>query len=394
IISGDAPNPEQVDAFRQAVDLAKQLTEKTHYRVSEKYREVELTGDGKEKLRELGGALGGLWAGTRRREELVIQALTAQEHYRLDKQYVIQEGKVVIVDEFTGRLMPDREWRDGLHQAVQAKENLEVLSPKETYARISFQRFFRQYRQLSGMTGTAAEAVPEFWQIYHLPVVVIPTNRPCIRTMHPDRVFATAQAKWRAILAEIRACHEARRPVLVGTRSVQSSEALAGMLAADGLDCQVLNAVRHAEEAQVIAGAGGPGRITVATNMAGRGTDIRLGSGVADAGGLHVIATERHEAGRVDRQLFGRCARQGDPGSSVAFVCLDDELVRRHAQHSAAALRARFGEAPGEISSPLTRHLFNTAQRRAQNQALRQRKGVLRTDDWLDEYLGFAGAER
>ncbi|MEI7834917.1 MAG: prepilin peptidase [Planctomycetota bacterium] len=394
IISGDAPNPEQVDAFRQAVDLGKQLTEKVHYRVSEKYREVELTNDGKEKLHELGGALGGLWAGTRRREELVIQALTAQEHYRLDKQYVIQEGKIVIVDEFTGRLMPDREWRDGLHQAVQAKESLEVLSPKETYARVSFQRFFRQYRQLSGMTGTAAEAVSEFWQIYHLPVVVIPTNRPCIRKMHPDRVFANARAKWQGILAEIRATHEAGRPVLVGTRSVQSSEALSGMLAAEGLEHQVLNAVRHAEEAQVVLGAGGPGRITVATNMAGRGTDIRLGSNVAEHGGLHVIASERHEAGRVDRQLFGRCARQGDPGSSVAFVCLDDELVRRHAQHSATALRARFGEAPGEISSTLTRHLFNSAQRRAQNQALRQRKGVLRTDDWLDEYLGFAGAER
>jgi preprotein translocase subunit SecA len=394
IISGEAPNPEQVDAFRQAADMAQQLTEKLHYRVNQKYREVELTGEGKGRLRELGSALGGIWAGTRRREELVIQALTAQEHYRLDKQYVIQDGKVVIVDEFTGRLMPDREWRDGLHQAVQAKECLEVLSPKETYARISFQRFFRLYRQLAGMTGTAAEAVAEFWQIYHRPVVIIPTNRPCIRTMLADRVFATAQAKWQAVVAEIHRCHQAGRPVLVGTRSVQASEHLSAMLAAEGLDHQVLNAVRHAEEAQIVAGAGQPGKITVATNMAGRGTDIRLGAGVADIGGLHVIATERHEAGRIDRQLFGRCARQGDPGSAVAFVSLEDELVRRHAQHASAALRGRFGAADREISSALSRHLFNAAQRRAERQALRQRKGVLRTDDWLDEYLGFAGVER
>ena len=394
IISGAAPNQEQVVAFQQAADLANQLEFPTHYTENQRYREIDFTPAGTRRLEELAEPLGGIWHGRRRREELVNQALAAKHHYLLEKQYVIQEGKVVIVDEFTGRLMPDREWRDGLHQAVEAKESLTVNPPKETYARISFQRFFRLYPKLSGMTGTAAEAWKEFWQIYHLPVVVIPTNRPCARRMLPDRVMATEEAKWNAVVAEIQAMRESGRPVLVGTRSVRASEHLSGLLTAQGLEHQVLNAVRHAEEAQIVAGAGQPGKITVATNMAGRGTDIKLSRGVSELGGLHVIATERHEAQRVDRQLFGRCARQGDPGSAHAIVCLQDELVRRHAPHLAAALGRRYGNTSADISDRLSRGLFNLAQARAQRMALRQRKGVLRTDDWLDEYLGFAGSER
>jgi len=393
IISGDAPNPEQVEAFRQASQLARELEEDRHYRVNHRYREVDLTPAGKERLAELSHALGGVWTGTRRREELVVQALTAREHYLLDKQYVVDKEKVVIVDEFTGRLMPDRTWRDGLHQAVEAKELLTVNPPKDTYARISFQRFFRLYQKLSGMTGTAAEGRREFWQIYHMPVAVIPTNRPSIRRVFRDRVFASERAKWGAVVEEIRQVHESGRPLLVGTRSVRASEHLSGLLAAEGLEHVVLNAVRHAEEAQIVAGAGQVGRITVATNMAGRGTDIRLGRGVAELGGLKVIATERHEAGRIDRQLFGRTARQGDPGDALALVSLEDELVRRHAPHLSAAQRRTYGKAEREISSPLTRGIFNLAQRRAERLALRQRKAVLRTDDWLDEYLGFAGTE-
>jgi len=394
IISGDAPNPEQVDAFSRAASLAGRLEPQIHYRVNRRYREVELTPAGADRLAELAEPLGGVWAGARRREELVVQALTAGEFYLRDKQYVVQDGKVVIVDEFTGRLMPDREWRDGLHQAVEAKEGLGINPPKDTYARISFQRFFRLYQRLAGMTGTAAEAWREFWQIYHEPVVVIPTNRPCIRKILPDKVFPNEQAKWRAVVDEIRRLHQAHRPVLVGTRSVRASEHLSEMLAAEGLAHQVLNAVRHREEAQIVAGAGQAGRITVATNMAGRGTDIRLGAGVAELGGLHVIATERHEAGRIDRQLFGRSARQGDPGSAQAIVSLEDELVRRHAPHLSASLRHRFGQADQETSSALTRRVFGIAQCRAERLALRQRKGVGRTDEWLDEYLGFAGSER
>ena len=393
IISGQAPNEEQVEAFSQAAEMAGQLERDQHYKVNFRYHEVDLTSAGRQRVEELCEDLGGIWAGARRREELVTQALTAKELYVQGKQYVIQEGKVVIVDEFTGRLMPDREWRDGLHQAVSAKEQLEVEPPKDTYARISFQRFFRLYRQLSGMTGTATEATREFWQIYHRPVTVIPTNRPCIRRMSPDRVFATEQAKWQAILDEIRQTHQAGRPVLVGTRSVRASEHLSGLLTQAELEHQVLNAVRHAEEATIVAEAGQPGRVTVATNMAGRGTDIKLGRGVAEAGGLHVIATERHEAGRVDRQLFGRCARQGDPGSAVAMVSLEDELLRRHCPHLSRSLRKRHGDIEREVSKTWTRRVFDLAQRRAERLALRQRKGVLRTDDWLDEFLGFAGSE-
>ncbi|MCE5326443.1 MAG: hypothetical protein LLG01_08510 [Planctomycetaceae bacterium] len=392
IISGQAPNAEQVAAFSQGVALAQQLDAPRHYRVNARYREIDLTDAGQARLAELTAALGGIWAKRRRSEELVVQALTAAIFYRRDKQYVVDDGKVVIVDEFTGRLMPDREWRDGLHQAVQAKEGLEVQAPKDTHARISFQRFFRQYRKLSGMTGTAAEATLEFWQIYHLPVAVIPTNRPCIRKVVPDRVFANETAKWAAVIARAKCLHETAAPILIGTRSVRASEQLSAMLTAAGLEHQVLNAVRHAEEAQIVAGAGAAGRITVATNMAGRGTDIKLGRGVTDLGGLHVIATERHESRRVDRQLIGRCARQGDPGSAETFVSLEDELVRRHAPHTSSFLRTRH-RAAGEISTPFTRQIFASAQRTASRQALAQRKGVLKTDDWLDEYLGFAGPQ-
>jgi len=393
IISGDAPNPEQVEVFRQAADLAAGLEPPRDYRVNHRYREITLTAAGRRRIAALASALGGFWAGERRREELVTQVLTARELYHRDRQYVVQDGKIVIVDEFTGRLMPDRTWRDGLHQAVEAKESVPVNPPKDTYARLSFQRFFRMYRRLSGMTGTADEAWREFWQIYHLPIATIPTNRPCLRHVAPDRVFTTDAAKWAAVVAEVRRLHAAGRAILIGTRSVRASEHLSRLLAAEELDHAVLNAVRHAEEAQIVAGAGQRGRITVATNMAGRGTDIQLGAGVAERGGLHVLATERHEAGRIDRQLFGRAARQGDPGSAQAFVSLEDELVRRHAPLAGASLRRRYGAADREIDSAFARRLFDTAQRRAERHALRQRKSVLHTDDWLDEYLGFAGRE-
>jgi preprotein translocase subunit SecA len=394
IISGDAPNQEQVEAFRQAADLASKLTEKADFRVNNRFREVDLTADGKRRAEELSRELGGLWAAARRREELVVQALTARLLYQRDKQYIVDKEKVVIVDEFTGRLMPDREWRDGLHQAVQARESLPVEPPKDTYARISFQRFFRLYRRLSGMTGTAKEGWSEFWQIYHRPVVVIPTNRPCRRQMLPDAVYATQEAKWRAIAAETQRLHKIGAPVLVGTRSVRDSEHLNDLLRSRGLEPQVLNAVRHAEEAAVVARAGQPGAITVATNMAGRGTDIVLGRGMAELGGLHVIASERHESGRVDRQLFGRCARQGDPGVAQAIVSLEDELVARHAPRWTALIKKRSGHADRPITSRSTGLLFAHAQSKAQRLALSHRKGVLNTDDWLDDYLGFAGGEK
>ena len=393
IISGPAPNPEQIEAFRQAADIVSNLRQDTDYRINARYREVELTNEGKNRLAQAAETFGDIWQAERRREEIATKALVAKELYSLDKQYVIDEGKVVIVDDFTGRLMPDRSWRDGLHQAVEAKEKLEITPPKDTYARISFQRFFRMYRKLSGMTGTASEAAAEFWQIYHLPVVVIPTNRPCKRKNPPDIVLPTGEAKWKRILLEIRRVHERGRPVLVGTRSVQASEYISQMLDAENLNHQVLNAVRHREEAQIIAGAGQAGKITVATNMAGRGTDIKLGRGVAESGGLHVIASERNESGRIDRQLFGRCARQGDPGSAQAIVSLEDEFVSRYAKNIIAYLKKRHAFNTDGISSNTTRAVFRLAQRRAEKLALRQRKSVMRTDHWLEEQLSFSGRE-
>lgn len=393
IISGPAPNAQQVETFQQAARLAGKLRHGRDYRVSHRYREIHITSAGIYRLMNLSRKIGGLWHGQRRAVELVTQALTARYFYLHEKQYVIQDDKVVIVDESTGRLMPDREWRDGLHQAVTAKEGLEIEPPKETHARISFQRFFGLYRQLSGMTGTAAEAGPEFWQMYHLPVAVIPTNKPRIRKEHPDRVFATEPARTDAIIEEILRIHAQDRPILIGTRNVQTSETLSRLLTEQHLDHQVLNAIRHKEEADIVARAGQPKAITVATNMAGRGTDIKLGQGVAQKGGLHVIAVERNLSRRIDRQLFGRAGRQGDPGSSQTFASLQDELPGQYLPNLTTAMRRRFGQTRREITSPITRKLFTLAQKTARRQALEQRKSVRATDDWLDEYLGFAGKE-
>ena len=323
----------------------------------------------------------------------MVQALMARQFFIRDEQYIVHEGKVVIVDEFTGRPMPDRTWRDGLHQAVEAKEGLEISLPNATLARISFQRFFRLYRKLSGMTGTGTEARAEFWQIYHLPIVAIPTNRPGKRVELSDRVFTSGSTKWKAVVDEVRRVHETGRPILIGTRSIWASEHLSNLLASESLDHQVLNAVHHKKEARIVADAGRKGAITVATNMAGRGTDICLGRGVTELGGLHVIATERHEAGRIDRQLFGRCSRQGDPGSAQTFVGLEDELAQQHARLRSKMLARRHGQNHREITSRFSQRLMEVAQRRAERAAIRQRENVLHTDNWLEEHLGFAGKE-
>ena len=378
IISGEAPNPQQVDAYAQAAELAAQMSA-SDFKIDQRYREINLTKSGKSRIAELTQNMGGIWTGARRREELVNQALTAREMFLRDKHYVLQEDEIVIIDEFTGRLMPDRTWRHGLHQAIEAKEALEIQTPKDTLARISFQRFFRFYKHLSGMTGTAWEARNEMWQIYRMPTVTIPTNKPCIREHRRAHVYGDSDTKWAAVIDEIRTVHELGRPILVGTRSVAASEHLSNLLTKAGLEHLVLNAVRHAEEAQIVAAAGGEGKITVATNMAGRGTDIKLGRGVRELGGLHVIATELHESGRIDRQLYGRAGRQGDPGSAIAFIATDDELIKRYRPRSVGGK---------------SRSVYTSAQQRAERMALRQRKQVLQTDDWLDEFLGFAGRER
>ena len=393
IISAPHKNPLLEGAIQQARQIAEALEPEADYLRNLRYREIELSPAGRARLGSLCGELPGLWRGVERREELVRQALTAREFFLRDKQYIITEGKVVIVDEFTGRQMPQRTWRQGLHQAIEAKEGLALSDPSETIARLSFQRFFRCFHRLSGMTGTANEAASEFWQLYKMPVIAIPTNRPCIRQHWPDRVFLEELAKRQAVAEEVGRLHATGRPILVGTRSVQASERLAVMLRANGLECSVLNAVRNKDEAAIVAMAGEQGRITIATNMAGRGTDIKLGRGAALLGGLHVLATERHESGRVDRQLFGRAARQGDPGSAQAFVSADDELVRRYLPvvTRAAFLRALKMRVGGWQT--VAHVAFEMAQRRAQAEAYHQRRSVLASDVWLGENLSFAGLE-
>ncbi len=383
-------------ALRDVVQAAQSLIEPfepgVDYEVNARYREVELTRAGREKLGSRCAPLKGIWRGSDRRLELVRQALLAREFYLPGKQYVVLEGKIVIVDEFTGRPMPQRSWRQGMHQAVEAKEKVEITHPAETIARLSFQRFFRLFQRLSGMTGTAREASPEFWQIYRLPVIAIPSNRPCIRAQWPDRVLPDEASKWTAIVQEIVRLHATGRPLLIGTRSVAASEKLASMLTERGLYFRLLNAVRNQEEAAIIAHAGSLSQITIATNMAGRGTDIKLDHGVRELGGLHVMATERHESGRVDRQLFGRAGRQGDPGSAQAFASAEDELIRRYLpsvvqQSLKAALVEQW---PG--CRKYAEAALSLAQRKAQRLACRQRQSVLRMDDWIDESLSFTGA--
>ena len=297
---------------------------------------------------------------------------------------------MIIVDESTGRLMPDRHWRDGLHQAVEARESLDIQPMKETLARISFQRFFRLYERLSGMSGTLAEARGELWYVYRRDMLRLPTNRPCIRRHNGMRMFHGQSNKWDAIVEEICRAHGAGRPVLAGTVSVQASEELSRRLTALGLAHRVLNARHVAEEAQIIAEAGKSGTITVATNMAGRGTDIRLDTEARKAGGLYVIATELHESGRVDRQLAGRAGRQGDPGNNVVFAGLDDHLFSTHAP-AAAKLIQRLALRDRAIPDWMAKILIYRAQSRSQRLAIVNRSSVGRMDEQLDESLGFAG---
>ena len=386
--SGDS----MVEASKIASVLASTLQRDVDYTVDRKHREIELLDPAFSKLRDVASTLPQVWSGLARRRELVTQALVARELFERDRQYVLHEGKVVIVDEFTGRMMPNRTWREGLHQAVEAKEGLEPSAPTEILARLSFQKYYRGYKRLSGMSGTVSEAASELWQIYRLPVVRIPQNRQCVRSRWPDRMFADGESKLQAIVDEISLVHGQGRPVLVGTRSVAASESLAHRLGACGLSYQVLNAVRHAEEAQIVARAGERGRITIATNMAGRGTDIHLGEGAAAAGGLHVIASEANESNRVDRQLFGRAGRQGSPGSSRLFASLDDDLVKRYVPRAMRDLAARaIRSGDGDKHTGLGRSAIAYSQFISQWTASRQRAGVLRNDTWLEEALSFSG---
>lgn len=389
IISSEAEGLYRPEIYKCAMTLAKELVQKRDFHVIWTDRAVELTHEGMNRIHEFDWSQAGFAGNEEQREELVRQALVALYLFHLDKHYLVKDKKVQIIDEYTGRLMADRSWERGLHQLIELKEGCEITSRKETKARISYQRFFRRYLQLAGMTGTAREVAGELWSIYHMRVVTVPTHRPMRRRYLRDRVYRTSSEKWTAILKTIADLHEQQRPVLVGTRSVEASEKLSGLLTEKGLPHKVLNARQDEEEAEIIALAGQAAGITVATNMAGRGTDIRLGPGVAERGGLHVIASERHEAGRIDRQLFGRCGRQGDPGTSEAFVALDDELITVHVSKpwrwlAAALLGTFFGKWLGRV-------LFGRAQRGAERLHGRMRRQLLRMDEQLSESLAFSG---
>ncbi|HEU6448395.1 MAG TPA: preprotein translocase subunit SecA [Verrucomicrobiae bacterium] len=316
----------------------------------------------------------------------ISQLLKAYSLYQLDVEYVVQENKVIIVDQHTGRLMPGRRWSDGLHQAVEAKEGVEIERETQTLATITIQNYFRLYAKLAGMTGTAETEAAEFFDIYKLGVLTIPTNKPNIRKDANDSVYKTRREKFSAVVKEIKELHAKGRPILVGTVSVETSEMLSRMLKKEGLIHSVLNAKFHQQEAEIVARAGQRGAITIATNMAGRGTDIKLGEGVHEVSGLHVLGTERHESRRIDRQLRGRCSRQGDPGSSHFFISLEDDLMRLFGSDRIVKLMERMGLEEGqELNHALLNRSIQQAQKRVEAHNFQQRKRTLEYDDVMNK---------
>jgi preprotein translocase subunit SecA len=324
--------------------------------------------------------------------EYIERAVKVSRVFILDRQYVIRDGEIVIVDEFTGRLAEGRKWRDGTHQAVEAKEGVDVTVETGQAARVTVQDFFLRYHRLSGMTGTASSSSGEIKKIYHLQVVPIPTNRPAVRKRLPDRVFGTAEAKWMAIVEEVREMHASGRPVLIGTRSIDKSTIISKLLRASGIEHQVLNANEIAEEANIVARAGLKDKVTVSTNMAGRGTDVRLGEGVEDLGGLHVICTEMHDSARIDRQLIGRCGRQGDPGTFRQYLSLDDDILL----NGLGPKRSRKLKDRGAGSSDMFNHLFplfQKAQKRIERKHFRDRKVLMHFEKERKKIQGQMGQD-
>ena len=389
IISGAAGDASEQENYQTALSFAAQMESGRDFLIEGRERAIRILPDGLERLANLAASLGGVWKRRQWREEFVRQALAAHHLFIKDKQYLVKEDKVQIIDEYTGRVMPDRSWEHGLHQIIEVKEGCPPTRRIDPLARISYQRFFRRYLWLAGMTGTAREVTGELWSVYRLATVCVLTNRPVQRHRVSHRIYPTAAEKWETVVKRITEVHRLGRPVLIGTRSVAASEHLSGLLTAQGLAHQVLNARQDREEAEIIARAGQGGRITVATNMAGRGTDIQLAPGVAGLGGLHVIATELHEARRIDRQLFGRCGRQGDPGSYEAIISLEDELTQVYSHSLWKALCAVTTNRSQKSSLRARRATVQLAQRVAER--LRMRRDLLKMDEHLDSALAFSG---
>lgn len=383
IISG--PAEDATDKYIKADALVQQLKRGTDYMVDEKNKTVQITERGVNQIESI-LKISNLYGEHAEWVHFITQSLRAWNLFERDVDYLVREGEIVIIDENTGRLMEGRRYSEGMHQAIEAKEKVKIRRENQTLATITFQNYFRMYNKLSGMTGTAETEATEFIKIYNMPTWVIPTHKPCIRKDLNDLVYKTEEAKWKSIVSEIKRRHKAGQPILVGTASVEKSEKISQMLKREGIEHEVLNAKNHGREAEIIQFAGHMHKVTVATNMAGRGTDIALGPGAAEVGGLHVLGTERHESRRIDNQLRGRSGRQGDPGSSQYFLSLDDNLVRIFGGANIKKMMERFGLGDDDvIVHPLVSRSIRGAQRRVEGQSFDARKYLLDYDDVMNE---------
>ncbi len=388
IISGGAGAAIGEETVGSALKLASAMEAGVDFIVSTEDRRIFLTVAGQSRVEQFAKSRAGHWRSVVSREELARQALAALHLFHKGEQYVVADGKVQIVDEYTGRIMPDRLWSDGLHQMIELKEGCALSARRETLARITYQRFFRRYRRLAGMSGTMQPVAAELWRVYRRRVVTIPTAKPVLRIHRPDVVLATQDEKWRRIVERVAALNAVGAPVLIGTRSVTASERASEMLTAAGFRHEVLNALQDKREAEIIAEAGRSGRITIATNLAGRGTDIHLGEGVAALGGLHVIMTERHDARRIDLQLAGRAGRQGEPGSFEAILSLEDDLMNNENGVALSGLAKWLARYAGAWAG---RGAAEYAQKRAERLHARMRADLLRSDRWRKQTLAFTG---
>lgn len=388
IISAERDTAKEAGRFTSALMIADQLREGQEFAIAAETNQIQLLAPGAAIVASNAERFQGVWRSKRARDELVRQALTARHLLKKDKHYIVSDGKVQIVDEYTGRIMADRSWEGGLHQLVECKEACDLTNTRVSLAQITYQRFFRRYARLAGMTGTAREVAGEMRAIYGLRTYEVPTNRPSRRISAGAQVFCTTTQKWEAVIAAAVKHSAHGRPVLIGTRSVAASEAVSSLLTQAGCTHVVLNARQDKSEAETIAAAGQPGRVTVATNMAGRGTDILLAQQTSERGGLHVILTEFHESARIDRQLIGRAARQGDKGSYQSITCLQDELFLRFAPSVTRLLAGRFSTT---VPTALGMFLRRIAQRAAEHYNSRVRRQVVRRDQALDRTFAFAG---
>jgi len=382
-----APAEESTEKYKQFAMIVPQLTANVDYTTDEKMKTAILTEAGIDKIQKLLGIKDIYESGDVVLAHHIEQALRAYAIYKKDVDYVVKDGEVIIVDEFTGRMMPGRRYSEGLHQAIEAKERVEVKRESKTFATITFQNYFRLYDKLSGMTGTAKTEEEEFWKIYGLEVVVLPTNKPLIRNDMNDLVYMNEKAKFNAVVEEIKALHKKGQPVLVGTIAIEKSEVLSAMLKQDGIPHNVLNAKQHEREAEIIKGAGQKGAVTIATNMAGRGTDIKLGEGVRECGGLHILGTERHESRRIDNQLRGRAGRQGDVGSSQFFVSMEDELMRLFGSDKMKNMMKTLKIPEDQpLEHKLISNSIESAQKRVEGHNFDIRKRVVEYDDVMNHH--------